>query len=165
MSGIAASIPEQTFEAWSAGVRLLEGSWNVKGKAQPASNLPIVEISGTSTIQPILQGGFMQEHLEAEAMGMPYSGVGILGYDRVGNRLNALWVDSFGALIKTSGHYDSEKRVHSLVGEAQDAMSEQPRRVKQVSRVLEGDRHVFEIYELSPAGDERLVIELFYERR
>jgi hypothetical protein len=95
---------------------------------------------------------------------MPYCGVGILGYDRVGNRLNAMWADTFGGLIKTTGYYDAARRVHTLVGEAQDAMSPQPRRVKQVSRALDENRHVFEIYELDADGAERLVIEMFYER-
>ncbi|MES2964095.1 MAG: DUF1579 domain-containing protein [Bdellovibrionota bacterium] len=90
----------------------LAGDWKVSSKMWETAKGKPQESSGTSSFTPILGGRFVQQMFKGEVMGMPYEGMGLMGYDNVAKKYDTLWVDSMSTgMMKGAGAFDAKAKV------------------------------------------------------
>lgn len=132
--------------------------WMMPG-AQP------VESKGHSENKLLWDGRFLQQDFRGEAMGKPFTGLGMTGYDNTRKRYVATWMDSMDtALAYMEGTMDAAGKVLTMTMNRTDPMTGKPHRMRTVTRVESPDRHVFELYEPGPNGKEFKSMEMVYTR-
>ena len=76
--------------------------WTHPG-AEPA------ESKGTATIEAIMEGRYLVEKHNGEAMGMPFHGMSINGYDKLEKVYVSTWIDNLGTgIMKFTGQRNTE---------------------------------------------------------
>jgi len=157
---IASPGPEhKAMEGWA-------GEWDVASKWRMAPDAPPTESKGTSKVHPILGGRFMQEDHSGEMMGMPFTGIGITGYDNMKKKYVSFWIDSGGTGMFTSeGTADSSGKVLTFEGKMDDPMTgEKDKPMKFIVRIVDANKHTFEMHDLSK-GEKSLCGEMTYTRK
>jgi hypothetical protein len=98
----------------------LEGSWETRSRGWMEPGKPPVESRGTCEQKMVLDGHFLQQTYTGDMMGMPYTGLCLLGYDNHTKQYQSIWVDTMstglyffegtgskaGRTIKQVSHYD-----------------------------------------------------------
>jgi hypothetical protein len=145
------------------------GKWSTKTRIfMGGPDTPAQESAGTAEFRMILAGRFLQQETKGMMMGMPHEGMGITGFDNFRNRYHGVWAGSMGTnLLVFSGHLDRAGKVQTMYGEMDEPTFEPAlvgRTVKYVTRVVDADKFVFEIYDLH-AGPDYLVMEITYTRQ
>ncbi|GEM_PF-276487 len=74
----------------------MAGSWDAKVKNWMEPNKPPTESTGTSELKMLLGGRYLQEEFSGEMMKLPFSGIGITGYDNYRKKYVMVWLDSMG---------------------------------------------------------------------
>ena len=146
-------------------LKKLAGSWNltVKWTWDPAQ--PMQETKSTSTMTTVMDGRYCQEQATGEMMGRPFNGMGLTGYDNVLKKYVSVWIDNMGTGIMSSqGTPDASGSVVNWIGENSDPMTGKTSKVRMVTRFLDDNHHVFEMYIKDPAGKEYKTMEIAYER-
>ncbi len=144
----------------------LIGKWNTTSKmwmGGPGSQA--MESSGTSERKWIHGGRYVLDEHKGQHMGMPHEGSGITGYDNYRNMYTSVWCDNMSTAILTmKGTVDPSGKTFTYFGEMDEpGLKVAGRMVKYVTRILDNDKHVFEIIDLH-AGDNYKVIEVTYTR-
>jgi hypothetical protein len=130
---------------------------------------------GTAETKWILGKRYIQESLRAEMkmpgpdgkeMAMPFEGLGTTGYDNFKKIYVGTWADDMGTqLLTMRGSYDPAKKTLAMYGEMDEpAMDVYGRMFKGVTRVVDKDTHVFEMYDLH-VGENFKVMEITYKRK
>ena len=97
------------------------GDWKTMVKVWHGAGEPQVS-EGKSTIKSILGGRYVEEHFEGMAMGQPFTGRGISGYDNVTKRYTSLWMDSMStSILFFEGTYDESTNTLTQYADAFDA--------------------------------------------
>ncbi|MCI0342274.1 MAG: type II secretion system major pseudopilin GspG [Planctomycetales bacterium] len=147
-------------------LKALEGKWLVKAKATFMPGQPVEESEGKCTYKMILGGRFLQQEIDATMGGMPFQGVGLTGYDNDLKKYVGCWMDSMGTMMMTfSGTCSEEGKVLTTTSEFKDPMSGQMKKAKMVTRVVDKDKHTFEMFDVGADGKESKILELTYTRR
>ena len=102
----------------------------------------------------------------AEMTTMKFNGRGLTGYDNYKKMYIATWADSVSThLLSMRGNCDPSGKVFTYYGEMDEPMlGVANRMVKYVTRIINENKHVFEIYDLH-AGDDYKVMEFVYQRQ
>jgi len=152
------------------------GSWTTTTKVwMGGPGSPPIETMGASEIKWILGGRFLlEEHhgkmLMPDKTGQmkpaPYEGLGLLGYDNARNMYEGIWTSTADThIISMKGGFDPSGKVLRMYGEMDEPMLDiVGRTVKYVTRIIDKDTHVFEVYDLH-AGDDYKVFEITYIRK
>ncbi len=147
-------------------LKALEGKWLVKAKATFMPGQPLEESEGKSTMKMVLGGRFLRQELDATMGGMPFQGIGFTGYDNGLQKYVGCWMDSMGTMMMTfTGTCSEEGRVLTTTSEFKDPLSGQVKKAKMVTRVLDKDKHTFEMFDIGADGKESKSLELTYTRR
>ena len=95
--------PEEMAAVWAKAAapgehhKMLEamvGKYDAAVKYWTNSDQPPVESKATSENEMILGGRYLQQTYKGDFRGSPIEGRGITGYDNVGQKFMAMWVDS-----------------------------------------------------------------------
>jgi hypothetical protein len=172
--------PEETQEAmgrWQATMQpgvyherlaYFVGEWDVTTKmwmAGPGS--PAQETSGEAKTYWLFDGRGLAEEFKSEMMGMPFSGFSLTGYDNYRREYVGIWIDDMGtSLASMSGRLDQTGKELTMYGEMDEPMwNEMGTQVKYVNRIVDENKHVFELHDLSIGGDDTMVMEATYTRK
>ena len=154
----------------------LVGDWTTTQKMwMEGPQGPSVETRGTSTSKLILGGRFLHQEdsntmkfpgPDGKMAEMPFSGMGLTGYDNYRHIYNGTWVDSLGTVMLTfKGVASQDGKTITMYGEMDEpSLHMVGRMVKYVTTIESNDKHVFQIFDLA-AGDNFKVIEVTYERK
>jgi hypothetical protein len=149
----------------------LEGKWNTVTKMWMAGpEGPATESKGATEYKWVLGGRYLQQTYEGQLMGMPMSGIGLLGYDNYKKKYTSCWIDSAStAMLTSEGLLDRTGKVITLFGTMDEWLTgEHDKAVKYVIRMLDEDKHLFELHDLGIVdGDKEdtKVLEITYTRR
>ena len=77
----------------------LAGSWTTQTKEWMEPGKPPMESAGTAETKMLLDGRFLYQEYNAQMMGLPFSGIGIDGYDNVTKKYVTAWIDTMGTGI------------------------------------------------------------------
>ena len=146
-------------------LKKMEGQWNLTVKWTMDPSQPMQETKSTSVVTTLMDGRYCQEQTTGEMMGKPFTGMGLTGYDNVLKKYVSVWIDNMGTGIMTSqGTVDSTGSVLNWTGQSADPATGKMARYRMVTRFLDDDHHVFEMYVKSPDGKEFRTMEITYER-
>jgi hypothetical protein len=142
------------------------GEWTFTTRMWQHPGAEPEESAGTATTEMILGGRYLVDKTKGTAMGMPFEGLGITGYDNLNKELVGVWVDSFGTGIMTSrGSCNEDWSVCKYEGVGPDPMSGANKTVRMVDRKIDEDTFVFEMYDKTPDGQEWKAFEITYKRK
>lgn len=166
---------QQAMETWmkyatpGPNHKLLEpfvGSWNVTTTWWEAPGAPPVGWKGTSENMWVLGGRFVQQSVTAEMTGQPFSGIGYTGYDNFKQKFVGTWMDSMGTMVMiSSGSADASGKVLTFMAEMDDVISGRSMTMREVIRVVDKNRHTFEMYGPDKSGKEFRTMEIVYTRK
>lgn len=145
----------------------LTGTWDATTSMMMGPGVPPSTSKGTTTYKTVLGGRFVMMEMKGEMMGMPMEGVGFLGYDNVNKKYTMFWIDNFGTVMSTAeGAADRSGKVITLYGKMDEPTTgEHGKNVKYVYRLVDKERHTFEIHHLSSDEPNTKVLEVVYTRK
>jgi hypothetical protein len=149
--------------------KLLEpfvGTWSVTTTWWQAPGAPPSTSQGTSENTWVLGGRFLQQKVTSEMMGQPFEGIGYTGYDNYKKHFVGTWMDSMGTMVMvSSGHADASGKVLTFTGKIDDVVAGKTVTVREITRVVDNNHHVFEMYGPDPSGKEFKTMEIAYTRK
>jgi hypothetical protein len=174
MAGEEKPVDEQAMmKAWmeaatpGAQHKLLEpmvGVWNVVNYSYETGQ-KVEAGGGTSTRTMILGDRFLQDHTEAQMMGMPMDGWGLTGYNNTTGEYESTWIDNMGTAIYLSkGKATADGKQITQTMDYVDPMTKKATKVKTILSFDGPDNASFTWYSLE--GDkETKSMEMIYTRR
>lgn len=143
------------------------GTWDGAVKLWPAPNSTKPLESKAVEQNELLPGGlWLVSRFNSDFGGAKFAGAGTWGYDPVEKKYVGTWVDNMTphlSIIKSD--YDAATKTMSGISDSRDPISGKPAKTRQVSRYLDADNKVFELYALDPDGKEFKMLEITYKRR
>lgn len=142
------------------------GTWDATMKMFPMEGAEPIESKATETSE-LLQGGmWLVSRFKGDIFGMPFSGMGTVGYDPVDKKYVGTWVDSISPhLTIMKGEYDAATKTMTAVAEGRDFETGQVTQSKHITRYIDDNTRTFEIHAKEEGGKERKVMEIHYKRR
>ena len=144
----------------------LVGNWNAEVKCWMAPDAPAAVTKATAKSTWAMNGRFVQQEFKGEFMGKPFRGMSLTGYDNTKQKYNSVWVDDMHTSMFTSeGEAEDGGKIITCQGKYDCPITGQKDMVmKQVTRIISQDKHVFEMYDLSK-GDNLKTMEITYTRK
>jgi len=143
------------------------GTWDTVSKIwMGGPGTKPLESTGTSIFKSVLGGNWIMEEHTGTMMGMPYKGVGMMGYDNYKNLYVGTWFSNMGTeMLQMAGARHPKSGVTTLYGTMDEPqLNVHGRTVKYVTTPIDDDHYTFAIIDLH-AGDDYKVIEISYTRR
>ena len=136
---------------------------------------PPAETKGSAEIKWVLDGRWLMQEAKGEMLmpdasgqmkRIPYSGMGLTGYDNFRRMYVGNWHDNITtAMLTFTGNRAPDGNVLTMYGEMDEPMLDTiGRTVKYVTKVENEKKFVFTVYDLL-AGDNFKVFEITYERQ
>jgi len=138
------------------------GSWKLTVKTwMPTGGEPEVT-EGTAEREMILGGRYLEERVTGTAMGMPFEGYSIAGYNNVTAEYWGTWIDNLSTgLMTMTGERDGNTVVWHAEGT--DPMTGGKAKMKMVSMLQDDGKEKVEFYEMH-GGEEMKTMEILYQR-
>lgn len=142
------------------------GEWNMVVKSWMAPDAPPTSSAGTSSSKMILDGRYLQESASGSMGGMPFTGMGITGYDIASKKYETTWIDNMStATFRANGTYDAATKTVTMNGTTYDPTVGKDVPVKTVLRLIDDKSHVFEWWAPDPSGKMFKSMEITYTRQ
>ena len=127
---------------------------------------PPMASTGTSIFKSVLDGRWVKEEHSGSMMGMPYKGMGMMGYDNYKNLYVGTWFSNMGTeMLQMAGARHPKTGVVTMYGAMDEPkLGVHARTVKYVTTPTDDDHFTFTIIDLH-AGDDYKVIEITYTRK
>lgn len=158
----------QAYATPGEGHKVLEqfvGNWDYSLKYWSAPNTPPEESTGTNDVKWILGNRFLEMDVSGTAMGQPFQGMGIIGYDNAKKEYVNTWLDNMGTGMMTStGTYNAEEKTLTEIGSYTDPITGK-QKFKGVTKFINPDSFSFEMYTYAPDGSEFRNMEIIYTRK
>ncbi len=146
-------------------LKQLVGTWKADVKWWIDPNGKAEVSTGKSVNTPALGGRFIREEYNGKMMGQPFQGIGFLGFDNVTKQYTSSWIDSMSTTMMTgTGSFDEATKSWSYASSFSCPLSNSKREVKSVTRLIDKNSHVFEMYDLTPEGTQFKTLEITYKR-
>jgi hypothetical protein len=143
----------------------MEGSWNTKIKSWMEPNKPPMESTGTCEQKMLLGGRFLQQEFSGDMMGTPFTGIGVTGYDNHTKKYVSTWMDSMGtAILVFEGTASADGKTITQEARYDDPLKG-PMKWRSVTRIVDDNTHVFEMYGTDKKGKEEKMMEITYTRK
>jgi hypothetical protein len=135
----------------------MAGEWNCTVEYQMDPSQPAQKSQSSSTITSMMDGRYIQEVASGQMMGMPFSGMGLYGFDNVIGKYVSTWIDNMGTGIMTSvGTADASGKVINWSGTMNDPVTGKPSKERMVTTIKDDDHHTFEMYGTPPGGKKEM---------
>ena len=144
------------------------GSWETEASTwMDGPDKPPSLTKGTAEVKWVLDGRFVQQEMTGEMMGAPMHGIGFSGYDNFKKKYTIFWIDNSATAMSTSeGSINKDGTVITSWGKMDEPMTgEKDKKVKYIDTIVDHDKHVFEIHDLSLPGPSTKVVEIVYTRK
>lgn len=149
-----------------AKLKALAGSWDVKvtfwmdPKAKPE------EFTGKTEFKSLLGDRYIMQEFSGTVMGMPFNGIGLVGYNNALKKYEQVWIDSMSTgFITGAGAADKEGTI-TFAQQSTNPLKNRIDKGKDVWRI-EGDKKIVsEMWGPPPKGGrEYKMMEIVYTRK
>ena len=142
------------------------GSWNMAIEYRMNADAPVVTSEGTCQRKWILGKRFVLEEFDGGSLALPFQGLAIYGYDSFEGKYTSVWVDTMNTAITTSvGTCQEPCQVVDFVGRHGDPWTGTKRPSRGVTRFVNDNEHVLELYEPGSDGKEFKILQIVYTRQ
>ena len=140
------------------------GTWDCVCKYGMAPGAPMMESKGTST-EHMLGDFVLVQEFKGDMMGMPFTGIGLVGYDSFDKKYFSTWCDSMSSqLMVSQGTADEKSHVVTFTGECKDP-SGKPMKARMTLENKDDNHRLFAMYVPGPDGKEFKCMTIDYTRR
>lgn len=137
------------------------GSYKMTVKAWMAPGVDPEINDGTAEREMILGGRYLTERVSSTAMGMPFEGFALTGYDNVTGKYWGIWVDTFTTgLMTMTGERDGNTLTWTAT--SSNPMTGGPVEMKMVGTLHDDGTETVEFFE-NPGDQEIKSMEIVYE--
>jgi hypothetical protein len=144
---------------------VLAGRWYTKTKSWIDPSQPPMESKGSCEEKMILDGRFLQATCTGEMMGSQFTGIGVTGFDNHTKKYVSTWMDSMGTgIYYLEGPAGPDPKVFEMAGSMDDPM-EGSMKLRTVTKLVDNNTHVFEMYGTGKNGQEMKMLEITYTRK
>jgi len=145
----------------------LAGEWNCTVKFQMDPSQPMQESQSTAVITPLMDGRYIQEVDTGNMMGMPFSGMGVYGFDNVSGKFVSSWIDNMGTgMMSSLGTADADGKTIRWNGSMNDPVTGKPSKERMIMTFMDDSHHTFEMWGTPPgAKKEMKVMTIDYVRK
>ncbi len=169
--------PEQqkAMEAWmkaatpGAAHKALEptiGSWNVVSTSWQTPGGTPQAGAGIAENSWVLGGRFVKQEFHGEFGGMQFEGLGYTGYDNIRKKYVGTWMDTMSTTVMDStGTADPSGKTFTSTSTMHDALTGRPMKLRMVTRIVDANKHVMDMFGPGPDGKEFKMMELVYTRK
>lgn len=164
---------EKMMKAWQAYMtpgdnhKYLEkfaGEWIAETTMWMYPGTPPDKSKGEVSAKMILGGRYLKSHMKGTMMGMPMEGISITGYDNFQKKFNSMWIDSTGTgFYMSSGKLEGNVRIET--GEWDDITTGGKTHIKMVTKIVDDNKFIFEMYMSMPDNKEFKSMEVVYTRK
>jgi len=142
----------------------MAGSWTTRIKTWMGPDSPPMESKGTSEQKMLLGGRFLQQVFTSEMMGT-YNGIGFTGYDNHTGKYVSTWMDSMSTGIMVfEGTAGADGKTITQTARFDDPVRG-PMQWRTVTRLVDDNTFVFEMYGTVGSGKEEKMMEITYTRK
>ena len=143
----------------------LVGNWTTSSKMwMDPTKAPEVS-KGSAKHQLILGKRFLKEEYKGTFAGKPFTGNGLLGYDNVKGKYISLWYDSMSTgVMSGEGDYKAASNEIEMSNRYSCPMTGGEVQSRTVTRFVNKNEFVFEMYSTGPDGKEVKAMEIVYKR-
>lgn len=144
----------------------LEGKWSAVVKFWMDPSAPPQEATGEAEFTLVHGGRYLLHNYKGEAMGMPFTGMGLTGYDLYRREYIDIWCDSMGsAFLISRGQGDGSGNVINYKFQMDQAcMDRKDVPARSVVSFVDDDTHKIEMFHEAPDGTEIKNMESTYTR-
>ncbi len=144
----------------------LVGRWKTSSKFWMDKNSKPEEASGTQVNKLIMDGRFLQSEAKGTAMGKPFTGMGLLGYDNIKSEYQSMWIDNMNtSLMTSSGSFDGASKTLNEKGTGSCPMTGEKNRVFRGEwRFVDKKNYVYSLYSNGKDGAEYKMMEITYKK-
>jgi hypothetical protein len=145
----------------------LAGNWTTAAKFWMDPKAEPETSNGTSSAKMIMGGRFLEQNFTGTAMGQPFEGRGLLGYDNLKKEFTSVWFDNMATGIMTgSGKYDDVAKTITSEGSMSCPITNETHRwYKDVTTWIDDDHYKYESYMKDKDGQEFKGMEITYTRQ
>lgn len=119
------STPTDSHKALEA----MSGNWTTTGKMWETPKSKATESKGTSTMEMILGGRFLEQKFKGEMMGQTFEGRGFVGFNNIEKRYETTWIDNMATgMMHGTGTFDAKKKTFADSGKASCPMTAEKER-------------------------------------
>jgi len=141
------------------------GEWSDEITMWMAPGAPPEKTITTSKSEMIMGGRYQVSKSTGTMMGMPFEGMGLMGYDNAKKVFTSTWIDNFGTgTLTMEGTWDDQTKSITLKGKMVDPMSGKEVMTKQVIKFIDKDNQVMEMYD-NKTGTEVKTMEIKSTRK
>lgn len=146
----------------------LAGDWTYKSKFWHEPNGKPEETTGTSKLKMIMGGRWLQQDIKGKAMGMPFEGMGLTGYDRVKKEYQTMFIDNMGTSAAVGkGTFDTAAKTLKETGSYSCPITEKERGYRAEWKILDKNNMAYSMYgtKMDGTGPEFKTMEITYKRK
>lgn len=144
----------------------LTGTYSAKVKAYFEPGKPPEESAGVMKRRMLMEGRYLQEEYDGKIGDESFSGMGLVGFDKIKKKYVVTWIDSMSTgFMSSEGTYDAAKKTLTYISEDIDPNTGKKTKGRDVLRMDSDDRQTFEMYRMDDAGKEFKVLEIVYTRK
>ncbi len=144
----------------------MAGSFNVECKfVMGPPGTPETVSKGTAVNAWVLDGRFLQMTYQGDMMGMPFHGMGFMGYNNVSKQFESYWIDSMvTGMSMSTGTASADSKTFTWSGECDDPMTGKKKMSRSVNKIIDANTYTMEMFEAGPDGKDMKVGTLTFTR-
>ena len=140
------------------------GNWDVTVRMWMAPGAPPEESKGTMEATMEMGGRYLLAKFTGTAVGQPFTGLGITGYDNLKKKYVSIWIDSMSSGIMYSEGTAEGKKL-TWIGEMPDMMTGKYKKNRGLETQTDADHMKAEGFDTTPDGKEFLAMEMVFVRK
>ena len=142
-----------------------DGEWNLDITMWMDPKAPPTKSTATCKNEMIMGGRYQLSKTTGDMMGMPFEGMGLVGFDNAKKIFTSIWVDNFGTGTTTlEGPWDPKTKSITFKGKMVDPMTGKDIMARQVIKFIDIDNQQMEMYD-NKNGKETKTMEIEFTRK
>lgn len=138
-------------------IKKMSGEWTCTVHMQMDPSQPAQESQSTASITTLMDGRYVQELDSGQMMGMPFSGMGIYGYDNVIGKYVSTWIDNMGTgIMHGQGTIDPSGKVIHWTSTMSDPITGKPTVEHMVTTWSDDNHYMLEMYGTPPGAKKEM---------
>ena len=144
----------------------LAGKWKTTSKMWHTPDTKPEESVGTTTLRMVLGGRFLENKTTGKAMGMPFEGLGFIGYNNITKKYETLWLDNLATgMMRGAGSFDEKNQTLKDSGEFSCPMAkDKTQTYRSEWKIVDKNNLVFAMWSPDESGKEFKNMEMIFKR-
>ena len=143
-----------------------DGNWTTDISMWEKPGAPPAKSAGTTVNKMIMGGRYQESHHSSTMMGMPFEGMGTMGYDNAKKVFVNSWVDNFGSgIMNMSGPWEAATKSCTMTGKMIDPGTMTEKDYKETFKVIDDNTQSLEMFGPGYDGKEMKMMEIKFTRK